>query len=242
MPTKAFKATFKLGTKANSDEPDGTVEAIVSVFNNVDRAGEKVLPGYFAKSLAEKLPKGVWMHDWTRPIAVTDDAKELLPGDPLLPENLKQLGGLYVKGRLNLDVQDGRDALSHLKFGSVDEFSFGYSNTKTAYDENTGVRELIEGDIFEWSPVLVGCNPATALLSAKNGRLADPDDLLQQVDEIFRLLGGKTLDDGHRGRIAKLAPVLAQLGETPAKSASASDLGELNRRFLAVRESLLLPA
>lgn len=237
MPRKTFSAAYKV-----LDEAKGEIQAIVSVFNNVDRAGERVLPGYFEKSLAAKLPKGVWMHDWTRPIAVTDDAKELLPGDPLLPERLKDLGGLYVKGRLNLDVQDGKDALSHLKFGSVDEFSFGYQNVKTAYDEKTGVRDLIEGEIFEWSPVLIGCNSATALLSAKDGRPLDPDDLLHLAADLVDRLSHKSLDDAQRAILAKRAAEIAKFAEAPAAAETFDSAPWLEHelRSLALRSERLL--
>ena len=151
---------------ANSD-PEGIVEAIVSVFSNIDHAQERVMPGFFSKSLERKLPKGVWAHDWTLPIAKTLEARELMPGDPALPEALKLLGGLYIKAAFNLRTQRGREAYEDLAFGTIDEFSIGYRVTKDAYDDNTGVRDLVEGDLYEWSPVLVGCNDATQLLSAK---------------------------------------------------------------------------
>lgn len=225
MQRKTFPALYKV-----ADPTTGVIEAMVSVFNIVDRSGERVLPGYFAKSIETKLPKGVWMHDWTRPIAKTLEAKELLPGDPLLPDQLKQLGGLYIKGQINLDVQDGKDALSHLKFGTVDEFSFGYSNTKTAYDETTGVRDLVEGEIFEWSPVLVGCNQATALLSAKSLD-SNPSEL------ITALLGfdAKQFDAGH---LAQLKSFLASFEEPMTNSAEASL--DLERRLLAHRTEMVL--
>lgn len=156
-----------------ADEQQGVIEAIVSVFNNVDHGNEKVLPGFFAKSIERKLPKGVWAHDWKQPIAKTLEAKELLPGDPLLPDSLKLLGGAYIKGQFNLDTQRGREAYSDIKFGIVDEFSIGYAVLKDGKDQETGARELIEGDWKEWSPVLVGMNDQTALISIKSEEEAE---------------------------------------------------------------------
>lgn len=156
-----------------ADEQQGVIEAVVSVFNNVDHANEKVLPGFFAKSIERKLPKGVWAHDWKQPIAKTLEAKELLPGDPMLPDSLKLLGGAYIKGQFNLDTQRGREAYSDIKFGIVDEFSIGYAVLKDGKDQETGARELIEGDWKEWSPVLVGMNDQTALISIKSEEEAE---------------------------------------------------------------------
>ena len=50
--------TFTIeGFKALSDQ-EGTFEAIVAVFNNIDRYGDKIIPGAFADSLAEWQAKG----------------------------------------------------------------------------------------------------------------------------------------------------------------------------------------
>lgn len=158
VPVYRFKAL---------DDAQGIAEMIVSVFNCKDAANDRVLPGFFAKSIKVKYPKGVWMHEWTRPIAKTLEAEEWLPGDNRLPEEIRHLGGLYIKAQFNLEVQDGRDAFSHLKFGTVDEFSFGYDVTSERYNSKEGCNDLIEGIIYEWSPVLVGCNRRTALMSVK---------------------------------------------------------------------------
>lgn len=150
------------------DQPQGVVEAVVSVFGNVDSAGERILPGAFTQSLIQKLPKGVWMHQWDQPIAKTIEARELLPGDPLLPEEIRLLGGLYIKAQFNLNTQRGKDAFSDVAFGIVDEFSIGYSVTKQSANKEMGCVDLLELKLYEWSPVLIGCNPATQLVSAKD--------------------------------------------------------------------------
>lgn len=160
LPILAFKTL---------NAAEGIIEAVVSVFSNIDGANERVLPGAFAKSLKRKLPKGVWMHDWASPVAKTVEAEELLPGDARLPEEIRHLGGLYVKGQFNLGTQRGADAFSDLTFGTVDEFSIGYLVTEDKKDAK-GVRDLVTLDLYEWSPVLVGCNDATALIGTKNQR------------------------------------------------------------------------
>jgi HK97 family phage prohead protease len=161
------RKSYSVADMKVADDQAGIIEAIVSVFSNVDHGNEKVMPGFFSKSIDKKLPKGVWAHDWKQPIAKTLEAKELLPGDPMLPDSLKLLGGAYIKGQFNLDTQRGKEAYSDIKFGIVDEFSIGYSVLKDGKDKETGARELIEGDWKEWSPVLVGMNDQTALISIK---------------------------------------------------------------------------
>ena len=125
-------------------------------------------PGFFKASLEKKLPKGVWSHDWRQPVAKTLEARELDAGDPLLPPPISHLGGLYIKGQFNLETQAGRETWSNIKFGIVDEFSIGYKTIKSAFNEDTETLELLEGELFEWSPVLVGANSQTQLLSVKS--------------------------------------------------------------------------
>ena len=202
-----------------SDPEQGIIEAIVSVFGNVDSANEIVRPGFFAASLERGLPNMAWMHDWTTPVGKTLEARELAPGDVLLPEAIRDNGGLYVKGQFNLGTQRGREAFSDVQFGSVREFSIGYRATKTARDEDTGIVELLEGDLYEWSPVLVGANDSTHLLSLKSGlhdglTFEDHSNAVLAAVEGYaaRLKGlaelrardGRTLSEAHRGRVAAI--------------------------------------
>lgn len=195
----------------------GTIEAIVSVFNNKDSGNEIVRPGFFQKSIERKLPKGVWAHDWKQPIAKTLEARELPPGDPGLPAHLQTLGGTYIKGQFNLDTQRGREAYSDIKFGIVDEFSIGYRVTKDTMDEKTGTRELLEGDWAEWSPVLVGMNSETSLISIKSQHgmtfedhsqsvLAAVSELTERAKQIqeMRTKEGRTLSSLNRNRLSTL--------------------------------------
>jgi HK97 family phage prohead protease len=154
--------------KASEDE-SGVAEMIVNVFNNVDSYNERSKPGCFKASLQRKKPKGVWMHDWSRPVAITLAAEELAPGDERLPDAIKSQGGLWIKGHFNLNVQDGRDAYEHLKFGTVDEFSIGYYEVETVRAKD-GVTDILEVDLVEWSPVLKGACPQTQMTSIKSAK------------------------------------------------------------------------
>lgn len=188
----------------------GIAEMIVSVFSNVDSGGEVVLPGFFNESLATRRTsdgrprvKGVWSHDWKTPVAKTLDAKELEAGDERLPESIRDLGGLWVQGQFNMETQRGREAFSDLKFGSIDEFSIGYQVLEDRFDPKTGTRYLIKGDLFEWSPVLLGMNEATALIGTKTAEqksVGAPDGsyeaLSQVLGDAFRAV---KIPDGQHG-------------------------------------------
>lgn len=177
----------------STQDAPGTIEAIVSVFNNKDFANEVVMPGAFKNSLTRKLPRMAWSHDWMTPVGKTLQAIELLPGDARLPVDLMGLGGLYVKGQFNLNTTRGKDAYEDLKFGSIDEFSIGYKIVRahrvTEEGDNVeadpfdfifggggkSVLYLDELDLVEWSPVLAGMNDRTQLIGVKgaNGPIVD---------------------------------------------------------------------
>jgi hypothetical protein len=98
----------------------------------------------------------------------------------MLPESIRQYGGLYIKGKLVLEVQRARETFALIKEGVVDEFSIGYGEDEVE-DLDDG-RHLKKLRLWGWSPVLVGANSMTALVGVKsvvpyaNHGQADEDD------------------------------------------------------------------
>lgn len=135
------------------DEDKGIVEAYVSIFGNIDSYGDIILRGAFLESLAKKLPKFVWSHNWEVPIGKIIEARE-------------DEKGLYIKAQFNLETQRGKEAYSDLKFGSFDEFSIGLRVLDWEYNE-AGNRIIKKARVYEASPVLAGANPDTELISVK---------------------------------------------------------------------------
>lgn len=244
-PGTIERKSFQAAEFKAVDAAQGIAEMIVSVFHNTDSMDETILPGFFADSLATRRTpdgrprvKGVWGHDWLTPIGKTLDAAELLPGDARLPEAIRELGGLWVKGQFNLDTQRGREAFSDLQFGSIDEFSIGYSVQVDQFDRETGIRSLIKGELYEWSPVLVGANPATALLSVKS---ADPAQLQRALQAAIATPGDpdEQLAAGLAALVTDPEPPLAELDEkadpppvadpTPADDPTETFVGQAER-------------
>lgn len=149
-----FKTSFK-----EANEGEGIIEAYVSIFGNADSYNEVVDKGAFTESLARKLPKGVWCHDWNQPIAVTLEAKE-------------DDKGLYIKAQLVKGVQRADEAYLLIKAGAIDEFSIGYTVASDEMDAQ-GVRHLKKVNLYEWSPVLVGANPETFVVGVKADKKDD---------------------------------------------------------------------
>ena len=124
---------------------DGSViEGYASFFGACDQGGDIVEPGAYAASLGALAAKGgrvkmLWQHDPAQPIGVWDEVRE-------------DARGLYVKGRILLDVEKGREAAALVGAGAIDGLSIGY-RTKRAVKDAQGHRVLHELELWEVSLV-----------------------------------------------------------------------------------------
>ena len=183
---KAFTlASFKA---AGDGEAEGTFEALISVFGNVDADGDRVRPGAFAKDLKGWQASGdpipvVWSHHWENPDAHIGYVD---------PTNAREVdAGLVMKGRLDVDKPFARQVYDLLKARRVKEFSFAYEVVSEAKSKADGANELSELKLIEVGPTMKGINPATQLLDVK-ARPAPKawvtldgshEDLAEQLDE-----------------------------------------------------------
>jgi HK97 family phage prohead protease len=171
-----YKSVNATGIKT-IDEEQGIVECFVAGIGNKDSVGEIIEKGAFVDSIGKRSPKGVWSHDWDRPVSKTLDIHEVNAGDDRLPKKMKDagIGGLYVKTQFNLETQDGRDALSWVKFyGEESEWSIGYT-AQAEYDKKAKATRLKKIELYEYSPVLFGANPLTSTVGVKVHFGADDD-------------------------------------------------------------------
>lgn len=159
IQNKAFETTF-------SEDTEGLISAYVSVYGNVDSANEICDYGCFKDALAYKLPVFCLYHNWEMPIGVVLKAEEIPAGDERLPENIKNLGGLYIEAQINLDKQLGRDAWSDIKLGVLTEYSIGYVVQESFVDKE-GVKHLTKVDLIEASPVVRAANRLTSTVEIK---------------------------------------------------------------------------
>lgn len=140
---------------------NGVVEGYLAVFNNTDLVKDIILPGAFAATLvnakaaakahntASMLPL-LWQHDKGEPIGGIFEAYE-------------DSHGLFIKARLNLNIERGRQAFDGLKHGYM-SFSIGYSPTKYSWKGST--RILSEIGLIEGSAVTFPANPKARATSA----------------------------------------------------------------------------
>lgn len=202
---------YPVSVKAAGDgAAPGTFEAIVSVFGNVDYAGDRVMPGAFTRTLKERgLPPLYWNHLWgDGPIGETLEAEE-------------REKGLWIKGLLWVgdDVGDPMVRRLHRSMlaGQTREFSFAYDvmESREVVEDGENVSELLDLDLFEAGPVTLGMNPATELLEvASRGGLITAKDA-RRLLEAGRRKSGRVLSSKNEEAIRKavelLSAVLAQL-------------------------------
>lgn len=139
---------------------DGSFEGYASVFSEVDSYKQATDPGSFTESLSRIKESGrplplLWQHDTTKPIGTFTD----------LAEDSK---GLHVKGKLLLDVQQGREAKSLIEAGAVSGLSIGYFVKGERFDQKTGVLHLTNIDLVEISAVTMPAGPGARITSIKS--------------------------------------------------------------------------
>jgi HK97 family phage prohead protease len=152
MKTKTHKLCIK-----NLSE-DGYFEGYASVFNFLDHHGDSVKRGAFKNSLSTRSVKGLkmlWQHDQNKPIGIWEDARE-------------DAYGLYVKGRLLMEVPQAQEAYAFLKAGVIEGLSIGYNPVCSYFDENKKVNFLTEVDLLEISLVTFAANEKAKVINVKN--------------------------------------------------------------------------
>lgn len=159
----ATKTAPVLEIKSLSDT--GEFEGYGSTFGGEpDAYGDVIASGAFSESLAVHkakgtMPKLFWQHDADQPIGKWLGAKE---------DN----HGLLMHGKLNMNVQRGREAHALLKEGDIDGLSIGYWIKEYSVDTESGVWTLEKLDVVEVSIVSVGANENAVVQSVKAAKAA----------------------------------------------------------------------
>jgi uncharacterized protein len=148
-----------LGQPLQAFPGTGLFTGYASLFGKRDATGDIVMPGAFAESL-KKLgvenpsePVGTWLD-------IYEDER-----------------GLFVQGRLDKNVQRGRELFSLLENGGLDGLSIGFKTVAAKQERLTKTRRLLIIDLWEISlvtfPMLEG-----ARVSAVKSRARERADAL----------------------------------------------------------------
>lgn len=161
-----------------SHREDGFFCGYASVFDVTDHHQEIVSRQAFRQSLQNwrgkgRLPKMLWQHDQRKPVGIWEDIYE-------------DEHGLFVKGRILLDIEAGREAYALMKAGVIDSLSIGFRPVRALKDPEKNIRILKEVDLLEISLVTFAANPDAKITVVKE--FAVDEDIVRQIGEISSLL------------------------------------------------------
>lgn len=153
-----------LGNAIGKLNEDGTFSGYASLFGEVDLAKDVVERGAFSRALQRRGAGGVRMlfqHDPAEPIGVWLDLAE-------------DERGLLVRGRLTPGVGRAREVRELLRAGALDGLSIGFRTVRARKDVRTGVRRIIEADLWEISVVTFPMLPGARVDNVKGSAGALP--------------------------------------------------------------------
>lgn len=157
-------------------EADGSFSGYASLFGKVDLGRDMVEPGAFAATLAKRGAAGIRMlfqHDANEPIGTWDEIRE-------------DRRGLFVRGRLAKDTGRGREVLALLRAGALDGLSIGFKTVRAKTDPATGVRRILEADLWEISVVTFPMLPGARIEAVKTARASPRAEVEARLAAMIR--------------------------------------------------------
>lgn len=162
----------------NVDETGRRVSGYFAAFGNKDLAGDIIIKGAFAKSIADRGPGKpnqiafCWQHNISEPLGYIDVLKE----DDY---------GLYFEAVID-KFELGDRTLTQLKSGTLKQFSIGFNYIwdKVEYDTTLDAFICKELYLAEGSVVTLACNPMAVFAGMKAEQREDERIRLQTEIEV----------------------------------------------------------
>ena len=136
---------------------EGAFSGYASLFGQVDLGKDRVVSGAFSRSLKSRGVDGIRMlfqHEPSEPIGVWDKITE-------------DQNGLFVSGRIVQTSQRGKEVLELLRQKAIDGLSIGFRTERSQTDRKTGVRSILEADLWEISIVTFPMLPGARVQNVK---------------------------------------------------------------------------
>ncbi len=170
---------------------DGTFSGYASVFGEVDLGRDTIERGAFRQSLVERgagQVRMLYQHDPAEPIGAWKTIRE-------------DARGLYVEGVLSPGVARAREVFSLMKSGALDGLSIGFRSVKARTDAKTGVRRILEAELWEISVVTFPMLPSARVSDVKHARFfRDREtELVRQMRRAAKLMFASTFKPKLRG-------------------------------------------
>ncbi|MGX7703808.1 HK97 family phage prohead protease [Methylobacterium sp. Gmos1] len=154
---------FSAEIKAKDGGEAGEFEGYGSVFGVVDSYNEIVDKGAFIESLRKYgMPALLWQHNPSQPVGIYVEMEE-------------DEHGLKLRGKLNQDVQQGKEAYSLLKQGALKGLSIGFITLEDYFNADTKVRHLRKVKLMEVSLVTFPANADATVDRVKSAPESERD-------------------------------------------------------------------
>jgi HK97 family phage prohead protease len=146
---------------------DGKFAGYASVFDVVDNQKDVILRGAFRETLQGRKQsiRLLWQHQFEEPIG-------------LITEIFEDDRGLYVEGKLLLDVARAKEAYSLLKANAIGGLSIGYSPVRYSMDPDSGIRRISKVALWEVSLVTFPANEQANITVVKQAKPQEEQALL----------------------------------------------------------------
>lgn len=136
--------TASLNLRNDGEQSEGIFEGYAVTWNYVDSYKSMFIRGCFAESIDKRLPlnniKVLNQHNIREPIGIVTEA-------------IEDDTGLFVRGKINIDKQLGRDVLSDIRAKVFNALSFGFTTSRGGERYRNGIQEITKAELFEVSPV-----------------------------------------------------------------------------------------
>ncbi len=233
VETKSFNFEATEVKEVNRDGLKfGRIAGYASTYGNIDRVGDAVMPGAFAKTLDRYKKEN-------RPIRMyyQHDDKELIGA--FYPSQMREdAKGLYVEGELNLEVQRGREVYALAKQGVLSDMSIGYSIRD--FDIKNGIRQLKDIELWEISIVSEPANPEAKISQVKS--LDEIREKIKKKSDLERVLRDAGFSRSAAKFIAALTDDQKYLNlseEEPSEETPCDEVVEMKKSNAEMLETLL---
>ena len=166
-------------------EPGGSFSGYASLFGRVDLGRDLIEQGAFARSLRTRGAAGIRMlfqHDPNQPIGRWIELRE-------------DAHGLFVRGRLAEGVARSQEVLNLMRAGALDGLSIGFRTVKAKTDSASGVRRIVEADLWEISVVTFPMMPNARVERVKGFGAKRPLPTTREFERWLREDAGLTRRD-----------------------------------------------
>ena len=167
--------------KAVREDSNLFIEGYASVFGVVDSYNDVVVKGAFTNTLINdaKRVKFCWQHNMDDVIGKIIEMRE-------------DDRGLWFRAKIS-NTSKGKDVAILVEDDALDEVSFAYRTKRFVWNEETGVRKLLEVELIEISLVTRAANPQAVITGTE--KKSEEEKLAEAVETIFSKVENLSDDD-----------------------------------------------